>query len=104
MGSNNLTITILPEDFKNAPAGYGNRAPDQGCVLWQALKRLNLGENIGVSTTWADVDEIRYKLPEEWGAVHGKYSVMNINQWSYAAKESLEGIPEVTLTLTPLIS
>lgn len=54
----NLVVTILPEDFKNAPLGYHNGTLGEGCVLWHALTRLFPTSQVYVSPWSVRVGEI----------------------------------------------
>lgn len=103
MDRNVITIEIIPEDFRAAPEGFQNGHNDEGCVLHQALKRMFPDEKITVRSFIAIVGEKNYAIPDEWGTFDpaDPLSPGNITNLSRAAKESLEGIPTVSLTLTP---
>lgn len=100
-----LKITIIPEDFRNAPRGYENISLFKGCVLWQALKRLYPQEvAIEVGYKKAYIGGKGYFIPVErtWGLDPSDYPAKLITELSQRAKESLEGIPTVELVLTPI--
>lgn len=96
-----LEVTILPEDFKNAPNGYVSPR----CVLETALKRIYPGKYTYVSAHTATIGNHRYDIDTaEWG--HGGsptgFSCHAINDLSQLAKESLDSIPTKTLYLQPI--
>lgn len=101
----NLEVTIIPEDFKNAPMGYHHNFlsdPQAGCVLWQALRRLYPTSTLEVGTRTVSIDEKYYSINNSvWGTLfmEGKYGPSKINELSEKAKESLLDIPTVQLTL-----
>jgi hypothetical protein len=107
-----LDVTITPEDFRNAPLGYIN-APEGGCVLWQALRRLYPKNYVSVGAWFVMIGDDNYTINRAmWGhheddrfAPEEKhpngFSAEQITKLSNKAKESLEGIPTVTLTLNP---
>lgn len=112
----NLEVTIIPEDFAKAPYGYHiykdyEEGPFGGCVLYWALKRIfPEEEKISVGATHAYIKGRAYAIRRsEWGAdvltqeflSPSGFSMQKINELSKKAKESLEGIPTVSLSLTP---
>lgn len=98
-----IKVDILPEDFAKAPSGYANGTRvDEGCVLHQALQRMYPEKNIHISAWALRLDGHRYDIPfYQWGSKDGNFPIERINQLSRQAKESLEGIPTVSLTLEP---
>ena len=102
-----LEISIIPEDFKAAPTGYVHSTNEGGCVLWQALHRLYPGTILYVGTMFVEIGGETYTIDNKvWGTYSrlqkdAEYSPDEISELSTKAKESLEGIPTVTLKLTP---
>lgn len=97
-----LEITILPEDFRAAPKGFQNVEAYKGCVLWQALKRLYPEEEIiKVGGCTVTLGEDGYFIPHDtiWGSGNAEYPAHKINELSLKAKDSLDGIPTVTMEL-----
>jgi hypothetical protein len=101
-----LQVTIIPEDFRNAPRGYGAGREEEGCVLQQALRRMYPNEYVQVGHDRAFIgkppNQHVYSINiDEWGGIHAKYDADKINELSERAKISLEEIPTVSLTLPP---
>lgn len=106
-----LEVTILPEDFAKAPNGFYSHIDWQGyftgCVLYWALKRALPEEIIDVGAHSARVGHRSYKINRKmWGWDEitqeervSNFSMQKINELSRRAKQSLEGIPTVSLSL-----
>lgn len=104
-----LEVTIIPEDFKNAPRGFASGVNNEGCVLQQALRRMFPETPVMVGHKTVQVglggDVKFYSInQQEWGLgeIPGGFSANAINEYSQKAKESLEGIPSKTLYLQVL--
>lgn len=96
-----LEVTIIPEDFKNAPRGYVG--PE--CVLKEALRRMFPQKDSFVGFRYMNLDGQRYRIDVgHWGVgnLPDGFSAEAINEYSAQAKESLEGIPSKTLYLQPI--
>jgi hypothetical protein len=90
---NTLLVDITPQDFREAKYFVS----PWFCPLAIALKKLNPNEEISVGPTIADVGLQRYRIRSEWGV--GSYSIRWIDDVIKRAKESLDGIPTVSVTL-----
>lgn len=96
-----LEVTIIPEDFRNAPRGFVG--PE--CVLKVALRRLFPSKSTFVGHSFVNLGGDRYQIDTaQWGNgnVPDGFSANAINDFSARAKESLEGIPSKTIYLQPL--
>jgi hypothetical protein len=98
-----LEVEIIPEDFRNSPRGYYGK---HSCVLWQALHRKFPQEEICVGSSYVRIEgqtERCYNIDRtQWGYyTRSEFSAERITELSLRAKTSLEGIPSLTLTLTP---
>lgn len=104
MHRNVIEVDILPQDFAKSPLGYSNGlGPEEGCVLYQALKRIYPNKYVFVSADLLNVDKQIFKIPtRQWGKDSFEFSIGIINELSRQAKKSLEGIPTVSLTLEPI--
>lgn len=105
MEQETLKVEIIPEDFRNAPYGYGAGAGKDGCVLQQALMRMYPDGYVSVGPFNAFVGALpnqkRYEINlKEWGGSKAEFDPDLINELSKKAKNSLEGIPTLSLTLT----
>ncbi len=100
-----LEVTVIPEDFAKAPYGYAAGTGDQGCVLQQALRRIYPDQqyiHVGHDRVCigALLEQRMYSINiDKWGSVIAEFSADRINELSWRAKKSLEGIPTVSLTL-----
>jgi len=97
-----LTVEIKPEDFRDAPHGYSLPR----CPLQNALIRMYPDTYIYVGHDTAVIEDLpnqkRYKIDtEKWGSPSGEWPSHTVTEISIKAKESLEGIPTVSLTLEP---
>jgi len=105
MGSNVLEVEIIPEDFRDAPNGFRAGTGKRGCVLQQALMRMFPDTYVQVSShklsigTPPNQRSYNINVIEDWGGMSSRYPADEINRLSRLAKESLEGIPTVSLTL-----
>lgn len=96
-----LEVTIIPEDFRNAPKGYVG--PE--CVLKEALRRLFPRRTAFVGYAHLNLGGDKYIIDTgDWGKGDKPdgFSANAINEYSAKAKESLEGIPTKTIYLQPL--
>lgn len=102
MDRNVIKVDILPEDFAKAPHGYHNNYTE-GCVMFHALKRYFPDIHVYVGSQIAQIGIDKYRIPKAWGfnTYPSEFPVKKINELSKQAKESLEGIPTVSLTLEP---
>lgn len=100
-----IKVTIIREDFKNAPRGYFG----QSCPLVQALRRQ--GEYVRHITnsnvyTGNDLGGVNYKIPfsDIWGGDYADFSEKRINKLSRLAKISILKyfVPSVTFELQEL--
>lgn len=112
MKENNLKVTIIPEDFRDAPSGYNHSLEGHGeydCVLAMALRRQFPDKKLA----WVGAHEVafkrlfhqerKYRVPREWGLdLESSTSIEKINEISEQAKISLEGIPTVEIELTEI--
>lgn len=101
-----LAVTIIPEDFRNAPNGYLAGFGLKGCVLQQALMRLYPDQYVQVSSHSLAIGKLpnqkRYRIDtEDWGrgSKPDGFSSYTIDYYSKKAKESLDGIPSKTIYL-----
>lgn len=108
-----IKVTIKPEHFRDAPYGY-NISPmfdpethqflgNAQCVLEVSLREV-LGEGvISVGRYAVQTVEDQYLIPlKEWGDESGSFSPKIINALSKKAKESLDEIPTIEITLTKI--
>jgi hypothetical protein len=90
-------VTITPEDFRDATEYIDS----QYCPLSVALKGKFPGSFVSTGPFKSTVDNVWYAIPEkQWGPVDSPYSGKHIDELIAKAKDSLEDIPTVTLTLT----
>jgi hypothetical protein len=99
-----LTVEIKPEDFRDAPTGYTRPK----CPLENAIQRMYPNSFVYVGHDRAVIgdlpNQIKYGISlKQWGRESTEWSIGIINDLSRRAKESLEGIPTVSLTLEPFI-
>lgn len=103
MDRNVIKVDILPEDFRDAPHGYSLPR----CPLANALQRMYPNTYIYVDHVKAVIGSLpkqakyRIDLLDSWGGVKAQWPADKITEISVKAKESLEGIPTVSLTLEP---